>query len=124
MDDEKFFVNYQEIDLSDNTYLGNVHTTDELPSMPSDKEYRNIWGKETLEVEDIVKGTVDPDLYDKFINAEISIWNKGVEKSGHIVKQVRGNDGQLIGRRHLDGMFNPKMGTWEYIIEFEDGTSD
>ena len=86
MDDENFFVNHQEIDLSDDTYLENVHTIDELPSTPPDKEYRNIWGKETPEVEDIVEGAVDPDLYDTFINAEISIWNKGEEKSGRVVK--------------------------------------
>ena len=45
-------------------------------------------------------------------------------KLGRVVKQARGNDGQTIGRRHPDGMFNPDMGTQEYIIEFEDTTSD
>ena len=36
LDDENFFVNHQEIDLSDDTYLDNVHTIDELPSTPPD----------------------------------------------------------------------------------------
>ena len=45
-------------------------------------------------------------------------------KLGRVVKQARGNDGQPIGRHDQDGMFNPKMGTWEYIIKFEDRTSD
>ena len=86
MDDENFFVNHHEIDLSEDTYLDNVHTIDELPSTPPDEEYGNIWGEETPEVEEIVKGAVDPDLYDTFINAEISIWNEGEGKCGRVVK--------------------------------------
>ena len=73
---------------------------------------------------DIIEGTVDPDLYYTFINAEIIIWNEGGGKRGRVVKQARGNDGQPIGRHDQDGMFNPKMGTWEYIIKFEYRTSD
>ena len=83
-----------------------------------------IWGEETPEVEDIAEGAVYPDVYDTFLNAEISIWNEREEKRGRVVKCARGNDGQPIGRRHPDRMFNPEMGTREYIIEFEDGTSD
>ena len=75
-------------------------------------------------VEDIIEVAVDPDLYDTFINADISIWNEGEKNRGRVVKQARGNNGQLIGRRHLDRMFNPEMETREYIIEFEDRTSN
>ena len=42
LDDENFFVNHHEIDLSEDTYLDNVHTIDELPSTPPDEEYGNI----------------------------------------------------------------------------------
>ena len=46
------------------------------------------------------------------------------EKRGRVVKRARGNDVQPIGRRHPDWVFNPDMGTREYIIEFEERTGD
>ena len=97
--DNNFHTVHDEIDLAPDVYLSNQLADDGLPTTPPDAECGNQWGANVPEYEDIVDGAEDPEIFDEFINAEITMHNEGEPRRGKIVKRARGIDGNPIGRR-------------------------
>jgi hypothetical protein len=84
---------------------------------PTDEEYR----MHTKPPERPDEDEIESEAYDKYIGAEMLV-DFGVEgqKRATVKQRVRDFDGNLFGKSHK----NPMLDTTEYVIEYEDGTSD
>lgn len=75
---------------------------------------------DVMDIDDVL-GECDHVGYNGYINAEISVPSQdGNKVTGRVVKRVKGNDGMAIGTSNS----NPLLDTSEYIVEFNDGTSE
>jgi hypothetical protein len=84
---------------------------------PTDDEYRmNDKPPDRIEEDE-----VQSDAYDKFIGAEVTV-DFGMEgrKRATVRGRVKDFEGNFVGKSHS----NPLLDTSEYIIEYDDGTSD
>jgi hypothetical protein len=84
---------------------------------PTDEEYRmNDKPPDRIEEDD-----VQSDAYDKYIGAEVTV-DFGTEgrKRATVKSRVRDFEGNFVGQSNT----NPLLDTSEYIIEYDDGTSD
>lgn len=64
---------------------------------------------------------IDSEAYDKLLGAEVMV-DFGMEgrKRATVKSRARDYDGNLIGRHHR----NPQLDQREYVIKYDDGTSD
>jgi hypothetical protein len=101
----------QDEDLLDDPAYGDGSNT------PTDEEYRlNKKPPERAEEDEI-----ELDAYDKFIGAEMTVdFGTDGRKRATVKERVRDYDGNLVGQSNP----NPLLDTSEYIIEYDDGTSD
>jgi hypothetical protein len=101
----------QDEDLDDDPAYGDGSHT------PTDEEYR----MHTKPPERPDEDEIESEAYDKYLGAEMLV-DFGVEgrKRATVKQRVRDFDGNLVGKSHK----NPMLDTSEYIIEYEDGTSD
>jgi hypothetical protein len=101
----------QDEDLLDDPAYGDGTNT------PTDEEYRLDKKPPERAEEDEIK----TDAYDKFIGAEMTVdFGTDGRKRATVKERVRDFDGNLVGRSNP----NPLLDTSEYIIEYDDGTSD
>jgi hypothetical protein len=101
----------QDEDLLDDPAYGDGSHT------PSDEEYRmELKPPGRLDEDDI-----QSDAYDKYIGAELTV-DFGMEgkRRATVKERVRDFEGNFVGRSNE----NPYLDTSEYIIEYDDGTSD
>jgi hypothetical protein len=76
----------------------------------------NTTPPERLEEDDI-----QSDAYDKYIGAELTVdFGTDGKRRATVKERVRDFEGNFIGRSNE----NPYLDTSEYIIKYEDGTSD
>jgi hypothetical protein len=101
----------QDEDLNDDSAYGDGTNT------PTDEEYRmNTKPPERLDEDDI-----QSDAYDKYIGAELAVdFGTDGKRRATVKERVRDFEGNYVGRSNT----NPYLDTSEYIIEYEDGTSD
>jgi hypothetical protein len=101
---------HYEVFTDDPAYGDGTHT-------PTDAKYR----METKPPDRVEEDDIQSDAYDKFIGAEVSV-DFGTEgrKRATVKERTRDFEGNFIGKSHQ----NPLLDTSEYIIEYEDGTSD
>jgi hypothetical protein len=101
----------QDEDLLDDPAYGDGSNT------PSDEEYR----LEQKPPERAEEDAIESDAYDKFIGAEMTVdFGTDGRKRATVKERVRDFDGNLVGRSNA----NPLLDTSEYLIEYDDGTSD
>jgi hypothetical protein len=84
---------------------------------PTDEEYR----MDTKPPERLDEDDIQSDAYDKYIGAELAV-DFGTEgkRRATVKERVRDFEGNFVGHSNE----NPYLDTSEYIIEYEDGTSD
>jgi hypothetical protein len=101
----------QDEDLDDDPAYGDGSNT------PMDEEYCMNTKPPDRPDED----KIESEAYDKYIGAEMLV-DFGVKgrKRATVKKRIRDFDGNLVGKSHE----NPMLDTSEYVIEYEDGTSD
>jgi hypothetical protein len=84
---------------------------------PTEDEYR----MEQNPPDRLDEDDIDSEAYDKLLGAEVMV-DFGMEgkKRATVKSRARDYDGNLIGRHHK----NPQLDQREYVIEYDDGTSD
>ena len=109
--------NFQANNDANTFYIQDDDTDDtsgELGTTPTVDEYGDMIVPDLPEFDD-----EDDGFADKYLNAELMFdVGTGDERRGRVVKRVKGNAGEVIGRAHP----NPLFDTREYVVEFTDGT--
>jgi hypothetical protein len=91
-----------------------VQEAREPTNTPSDADYGDMGQTPLDEIDDY-------DSYDKLLGAEMMVdFGDGDKRRGKVIKRLKGEDGRPIGRAHS----NPRFDTREYLVEYEDGTTD
>ena len=116
--DEEHFINegddpgMKSIDKDEDWYQ--TTNNDELGTIPTDEEYGDMSRLEKIPEADNIEET------DQLIGASINLERGNEQIKGTVIKRARGMDGNPIGRKHVNPMFD----TREYEVRYTDGSID
>jgi hypothetical protein len=82
-------------------------------NVPSAEDYGDMLQRDRLDADE-----TEFETFDKYIGTEFFVNDNGEYVPAKVLKRARGNDGNAIGKKHM----NPLMDTRVYDCELGDGT--